>query len=45
MIKSIGELIEILKILKDQQRYYRGHAQYGWALLPSIFREEYVGKE
>lgn len=46
MITSIGELIERLSELeKNKQKYYRGHAQCGWELLPSIFREQYIGRE
>jgi len=45
-IKSVSDLSKILQILgqpeKGHTRFFRGHADKGWQMLPSIYREDYL---
>ncbi|MDO4943220.1 MAG: FRG domain-containing protein [Lachnospiraceae bacterium] len=46
MVHNLGELIEIIDELSQKEvLWYRGHADKEWELIPSVQRQEFIGKE
>lgn len=45
-IRCVSDLLEELKYINtDSEVFYRGHANKNWELKPSIFRDEFKGRE